>query len=497
MFLFLGQAGLKANELNPDFQYERAKSLDILIHRYVENEQFSGAILVVDGDQLILAKGFGFANLEWEIPNTEHTRFRIASMTKQFTAIVTFKFWEMGRLDLDDSISKYLAYYPKDPGENITIRQLLCHSAGLPNFVDGGRNDADLSREDFVVKYCAGPLRFKPGSHYSYSNAGYFLLGIVLEEISGRSMESLLQEFIFRPAQMTQSGVDDGFKVIPCRASSYEKGLSGYVNADRRSSVNLLKRVFTAGYCYSSIEDMLKWHRALAGNLLLGSKAKREMLRPLIPLNPPGEAQKRNPLLFDLLGEAYTGYMGDVFVKKNHRNGLDRHCYQHNGGIDMYRSHNYHIPSLGRYLTVLGNNGSEKGDEMIWQMMNILDGKEAVMPKKSVISPMRKAYIKDGIKGMVAEFQRCRHDSEYQIKENELNALGYSIMREGLIDEAKAVFFLNTQAFPKSANAWDSYAESLLKSGDRSGAIRHYRRALQLNPQSRSASEALKNLEKG
>src|SRR5450631_1749173 len=173
---------------------------------------FNGSVLVARDDHILFEQGFGLANMEWNVSNDIRTKFEIGSMTKQFTALLVLQFVNEGKVKLDGHISEYLPYYRKDTGSRVTVSELLSHTSGVPNFLavpgflEGPASRVKYGVEEFVGKYCSGDLRFQPGSKFEYSNSGYFLLGAILEQISGKPYEQLLQERIFTPLGMKDSG---------------------------------------------------------------------------------------------------------------------------------------------------------------------------------------------------------------------------------------------------------------------------------------------------
>jgi CubicO group peptidase (beta-lactamase class C family) len=177
------------------------------------------------------------ANLEWQIPNDLQTKFEIGSMTKQFTAVLVLQFVNEGRIQLEGRISDYLPYYRKDTGSRVTVSELLSHTSGIPNFLsspeflEGPASRTSYTVRDFVAGYCSGDQRFEPGTKFEYSNSGYFLLGAILEQVSGKTYEQLLQEQIFSPLGMKNSGYAHSETVLPHRAAGYERSQAGLGNA--------------------------------------------------------------------------------------------------------------------------------------------------------------------------------------------------------------------------------------------------------------------------
>jgi CubicO group peptidase (beta-lactamase class C family) len=158
--------------------------------------EFSGSVLVARDGRILYQHAFGYASIEWKIPNDLQTKFEIGSMTKQFTALLVLQFVNEDRIKLDGNLSDYLPYYRKDTGDRVTIRELLSHTSGIPNFIsaprflDGPPSRTTYSVTDFAQKYCSGDLEFEPGTQFHYSNSGYFLLGAVLEQFPEVRMSS-------------------------------------------------------------------------------------------------------------------------------------------------------------------------------------------------------------------------------------------------------------------------------------------------------------------
>jgi len=194
-----------------------------LAHKY---RQFNGAALVAENGKVIYKGAFGMANMEWDIPNAPDTKFRLGSITKQFTATVVLQLVEQGKIKLDGKLSDYLPEYRKDTGEKVTIHHLLTHTSGIPSYTSLPGFFENVSRNpykvaDFVKKYASGDLEFEPGSKFSYNNSGYFLLGAIIERVTGKTYEQVLKENIFDPLGMKNSGYDHYDTIIPKRAAGY------------------------------------------------------------------------------------------------------------------------------------------------------------------------------------------------------------------------------------------------------------------------------------
>lgn len=174
------------------------------VQKYYELGQFNGSVFVAQNGKVIFSKGFGYADMENKIPNETDTKFRLASITKQFTATLILQLVEQGKIKLDGKLSDYLPYYRKDIGDRITINQILSHTAGLDNHTDDNefmknKTAVKVTPKEFILEYCSNELISEPGTKYSYSNTGYFILGAVIEEVAGKTYEEFCKRiFLIR-----------------------------------------------------------------------------------------------------------------------------------------------------------------------------------------------------------------------------------------------------------------------------------------------------------
>jgi CubicO group peptidase (beta-lactamase class C family) len=254
-------------------------SADQVVQSYVETNQFIGSVLLARGGEVLLSKGYGFANIEWKIPNTPTTRFRIASLTKQFTAACILLLSERGQIDLGHVVKRYLPDAPAT-WDKITILHLLTHTSGIANYT-GLPEFAKLMPFAITPQEILGlvrdrPTDFEAGERFSYSNSGYVLLGHLIEKISGRRYGEFVQENIFTPLGMTDSGYDSNEAIIERRAAGYSLGATGFANADYIH----MSVPHAAGSLYSTTEGLFKWQTGLYGGRLLTAASLERMTTP-------------------------------------------------------------------------------------------------------------------------------------------------------------------------------------------------------------------------
>src|SRR5690242_2552197 len=231
--LCLTLAATSAAQTKPATDDLQAK-VDERLNALVKANQFSGAVLIARDGRVLVSKGYGMANLETETPNTPQTIFRLGSITKQFTATAIMMLQEQGKLSVQDSICKYVTDCPA-AWQPITLHHLLSHTGGVPNFTsfpDYLKTMAlPTTVEALIARFKDKPLDFQPGEKWSYSNSGYVLLGHVIEKVSGQSYEAFLQERIFAPLGMKNTGYDHNADVLPHRAAGYMPRGDKVVNA--------------------------------------------------------------------------------------------------------------------------------------------------------------------------------------------------------------------------------------------------------------------------
>ena len=252
------------------------REVDALMKQEMRARHIPGAsVAVVSKGEVVLLKGYGLADVENQVPAAANTVYEIASVTKQFTATAIMMLVQERKLALDDSINQVLDGLPA-AWSKITIRQLLNHTAGLPEYSKPQFHldmRKDHSSRDLLQLVVNTPLDFTPGERYSYSNTGYVLAGMLIEKLSGKDYGTFMRERIFEPLGMRDSRFNDQSAIIPNRARGYTFNNYTLANAEYTSSSN----PYAAGGLLSSAADMAKWMQAQGSEKLL-SRANWEQM---------------------------------------------------------------------------------------------------------------------------------------------------------------------------------------------------------------------------
>jgi CubicO group peptidase (beta-lactamase class C family) len=455
-----------AGIFNVSYGQAKVDKLDKLISVYAEYGKFNGSILVAEKGKVIYKKGVGLADMEWNVPNQPDTKFRLGSITKQFTSMLIMQLVEQGKLKLDVPISTYLPDYPKKNGEIITIHHLLTHSSGIPNVTSFPGFFKNISRNSYsslqlVNLFADSTLQFKPGERNAYSNSGYMVLGYIIEKVTGKSYEQVLQENIFTPLNMKNTGYDHSGPLLKNRARGYEKNGRLYINANFID----MSVPYAAGALYSTVEDLYLWNQALYGNQLL----RKENMDLLFIKHIPA-------------GGGYYGYGWDIYEMPLGNTAERIETIGHGGGIDGFNTQLTRMPSDKSFIVLLNNTGRAPLDEMTQAIAAILYDKSYDLPKRSVAYSLGNRIEKDGVPAALEYYKGIKDSTGYYLNEKEMNMTGYQFLQQGKVKETVAIFKLNTQAFPQSSNVYDSYGEALMALGNKTESLENYKKSVKLNP---------------
>ncbi len=393
-----------------------AKEIDQVVNILYENGQFSGAVLVAINGEVIYKNAVGYANLKDSIPNTCDTKFRIASFSKPFTVMLILQLVEEGKLELDGKLIEYLPEFPNEKGKDITIRQLITHTAGItgewriPNLIDIEKEY--YSRDRLLKCIAERDLVYKPGRRREYSNFGYALLGLVIEEVTRKSYDEVLQEKICKPAGMKNTLEDITAQPIQNRAIGYT---CNYFTGLEEASFLDISFCLGAGSLLSTVEDLYLFDQALYTNKLLTDESKE--------------------LFFDTYG-----YFSMQYPYGKHSKRIDSYCLD--GSINGFQSHNHRIEKDTVFIVTLRNVKEAVYENQIaikWAsaivspVLAIIYGEPYDLPKKSAAFEIFKILIDSGETQAEALSKKITDDQagnyyldeeEFEFFEEELNRTG-------------------------------------------------------------------------
>lgn len=414
----------------PSERHIRGK-VDEYMKSAVEFERFTGSILIARDGQVLVSKSYGMANVELGVPNSPNTVFRIASLTKQFTATAILMLQERGKLKVTDPIGKYLTDCP-EAWRAITIRHLLTMTSGIPGVTAmelGPLRGLPVPWDQWLEATKRKPLDFAPGETFKYANSGYTLLGFIIERVSGKSYGDFLQENIFTPLGMKQSGYEDPLRIVKNRATGYRQ-----LPGDPITNVPYaeLIRLYAAGGVYSTTQDLLLWDQALYTNKLLSQTSLDEMFTTDKEMLP-GK------------GYAYGWWTSQKFGRRE---------IAHGGNLAGFITYIARFPSDRVTVIVLSNNGRGSSGKICNVLSAIAFGAPYEMPRE------RKAITVESsvLDTYVGKYRFQQPPATYTItKEN-----GKLMMEEPgfpkaeMFAESETDFFLKTYdvqiTFEKDAN---------------------------------------------
>ena len=335
---------------NPAFLREAQSALAA----YDDAGLFSGAVLVAANGRPVLRRGVGLADRELGVAATPDMKFRIGSITKQFTATAILQLQEAGKLSIDDPISKYYTDAPA-AWSKITLRHLLTHSSGVPTYTAlPGFMEREARQphtpEELIKLTRDKPLAFEPGSQFAYDNSGYIILGYVVEKVSGQPYATYLKQHVFGPLGMTGSGYERSEEILPGRVPGYQRGPDGVL---QNAAFLDMSVPYAAGSLYSTVDDLLAWDQALYA------------ARPLTPASLKA--------MFTDYGHHYG--FGFVIDQKW---GQDR--IWHNGGINGFTASFQRYPKAGVTTVALANQATPATDKLVADLAGLCLGAKVYPP---------------------------------------------------------------------------------------------------------------------
>ena len=453
-----GQINSTSAKLNKESVSQKT---DELVKEYIDLGIFSGIVLVAEKGEPIYHKAFGLAEREKNVPNTLNTLFDIGSMNKTFTQIVVKQLITEGKLKYSDKLVDFVDGFEDDRVTQITIEHLLNHESGFGDYHQQGYFDLpkhEKTLHKIVDRLKGMPLLFAPGKENEYSNAGYVLLGAIIEKVTGESYFTNVRQRIIEPLGLKNTYVENldrfknrvayGYLYSPLGALEKNETMQDLPNPD--------------GGFLSTTLDIMKFYRSYYyDDILLSEKTKSE-----------------DPF-FQWINDLPKGKAPSMA-----------------GGFDGFNTALFQVISDDRSIIVFANMDEPVAEYLALGILEITRGNEAEQPKLPAIQNIRKAFEEKGgdfIKNNFEELTTNFHPSDP--KDMIINELGYAYMfGKNDIDGAIELFKINTELFPEIANCWDSYGESLLKKGSKKEALKAYKKALEIRPDLASAKKAVEML---
>lgn len=337
---------------SPAFAEGLDGKMDVVAQAYADTGWFMGTVLAARDGKVLLDKGYGSADLEWNISNTPDVKFRLGSVTKQFTAAAILLLEQQGKLSTNDPVGKYLPDAPA-AWAKVTIYSLLTHTSGIPNFTSFPDYKVferqPTNAAELVARFRDKPLDFEPGAKMSYSNSGYALLGYLIEKVSGESYSAFLQEKIFTPLGMSDTGYDFNAKLLTHRAHGYSPGEAGPVNTGYID----MTVPFAAGGLYSTTHDLMTWETGLFGGKILSAAALAKMTTPF---------------------KQDYGCGLSIKTERGHR------VIAHGGGIEGFNTELRYYPDDKLLIVVLANLNGDAPDKIADGLADVAWGKTPNLP---------------------------------------------------------------------------------------------------------------------
>lgn len=335
-----------------------SKAIDSIAASYLKDGKAAGmSIAVMRGKDTLALRGYGFADLELDVPTPARAVYEIGSVTKQFTAAALLSLRDEGKLDLDDEVTKYLPNYPTQ-GHRITVRRLLDHTSGIKGYTElpkfGAIMPRKLPKDSLLALFQNEPFDFAPGDGEVYNNSAYFLAGLIIEKVAGKPYADVIKERLFDKVGMSDSRYCSESAIIKRKVKGYDTGPAGLANKGFIDHTY----PFSAGSLCSTVGDLLAWNRALHGGKVVSARAYADMITP-------GTLNDGTKLRY---GKG---------LAMHHVNG--HRVIEHGGGINGFLSASDYFPDDDLVVVVLVNStGPVAPGNVVASIVDRVAGKKAL-----------------------------------------------------------------------------------------------------------------------
>lgn len=451
-----------------------------------ENDLFYGSALIAENGTVLYKDVYGYANIDTKEKLTLNTPSCIGSVSKQFTAMAVMILVEQNKLSYDDKLEKY---FPELPGsDRISIRHLLNHTSGMLRYTtlvelrDNNNIQDNLINTDVIDALInRDSLNIEPGTSYGYTNSEYIILATIIERVSGEPFHAFMKRHIFNPLGMNNTFVRNNTK------PETQNKANGYNQLGELSDYNVL--LTGAGGIYSTVEDLFKWDQSLYTEKLVSQKTLKEAFTPGVLNN--GSPSR-------LLSDSTWGYGFGWLLRKNDSLNI----VWHDGGFNAFSAILYSELNNQLSIIMLVNKGGSGLSSPIYPvrdaLLRIIAGETFEFPKIPIFTTIKNAIDDLGLEEAIDKYHQIKNtqSTNYDMSERQLNLLGYYFIGKGRLTEAIATLKLNVEAFPNSANTYDSLAEAYKMNGQKELSIINYEKSLEINPENTNARAMLNELGK-
>lgn len=458
------------------FAQNKKDKLAAIMKSYHDYNMFDGAVLVAENGKVIYKDAFGLANREWNIPNRLDTKFMIGSVSKPLTAVLMLIQVQKGLVGLDKTIDNYLPEFKNKPAAKVTIRQLLSHTSGIPNYdiikdFFPRISRQHYSREEYIKVFIDSPLAFIPGTHYAYSSWGYFTLGYIMERVTNKTYAQLMADDIFKKLNMVNSGSYYHTQIVPNRATGYDYSFGGYTSSDFRDQSNTMG----TGDIYSTVEDLFKFHLALSDNSLLNKELTAAMFTPGIELAQYGYGWFNKQFKYTPVDSVASNF----------------HLGMTEGFISFIRR----IPANNSVVVILCNSSPTDFFGITNNLYKVLYNKPVSL-KQPVHKRMETIIERSGAAKAVDEYKKMKADTaHYYIDWISMNFIAQQLYDLKRFEAATIIAENNVAEFPDKDLVMVTMGNIYAALNKKEDAIRYYKKALAITPVYEEAKNRLKELE--
>lgn len=474
-------------ELPPAYQQPEAiplESFNALCEATEQTGLFSGSVLIAANGKVIYKRALGLANREWNIPNTTDTKFRLASVSKPFCSILVLQLVQEGTLGLDDTICDWLPNYRQDTGQRVTIHHLLSHQSGIRDFTTdynyrGSTSRLPFKKDEFIQKHCSNDLINEPGTIYSYCNAGYIILGRIIEKATRRTFEQCLEERIFSPLKMKDSGFARNRYVIPKRASGYTLTPFGSENA---TYLDMDASPGPAGSLYSTVEDLFRFYKGLRTESLLTNEQRTAMFTPNQNV-PEVKAAGGRP-------RSTYGYGWNIYRRSHPLSKKRMQIISHGGAINGFRAVMSYLPEEDIFVVVLCNQADQFGSNTVWnalqrfsrELINIATVQPYRLPPPAPVPQERRIYDLVKTKGLDAAMSWYEKYGKPAAWGGTHSTVAQRLLKEGFTKEGLDLLEQDLRDTPTKVWLIRQTAQAHLDYGDSEKALRYALQGIELKP---------------